>query len=206
MKHPMTPLEFQEKTGVDDQTLKRLSVYGDKLCKWQKRINLVGNSTIADLWRRHMLDSAQLFPYLSEINGNIIDLGSGAGFPGLVLSIMGIKNIHLVDSDSRKATFMREVIRETGSTAKVFNGRIEEMEVKGAVSAITSRACASVDKLLILSDNLRSKETICLFLKGRKVEEELTESFKNWKMQHVMGPSHSDPEGVVLKLSQIQTL
>ncbi|MCW9036186.1 MAG: 16S rRNA (guanine(527)-N(7))-methyltransferase RsmG [Rhodospirillales bacterium] len=202
----MTPDEFKKITGASDQVMKNLTLYGERLCKWQKKINLVGNSTLSDLWRRHMLDSAQLYPYFSETSGNIVDLGSGAGFPGLVLSIMGIAPIYLVDSDTKKVTFMREIIRETGASATVHNGRIEELELAQPATVITSRACASVDKLLILSNKLRSPETICLFLKGRKVEEELTDSQKNWKMDAVSEPSLSDPEGSILRLSNILAL
>jgi len=190
-------------TGVSGEVLSRLSLYADLLRKWQKKINIVGKSTLPDLWRRHMLDSAQLFPLIAEQEGPFIDLGSGGGFPGLVLAIMGAGPYILVDSAHRKGIFMREVIRQCGANATVHTGRIEALELPESASVITSRACASVEKLLILSDKIRSKSTFCVFLKGAAVDDELTESAKKWKMDAVRTPSLSDPEGVVLQLRAI---
>ena len=99
---------FQAETGVSRETLDRLAAYEATLRKWQPKINLVGPSTLPDAWRRHFFDSAQLFPLLPESVRVLVDLGSGAGFPGLVLSIMGVPEVHLVESDSRKCAFLRE--------------------------------------------------------------------------------------------------
>ena len=202
----LTPQEFQRIAEVSDDNLVHLEKYAELLVKWQKKINIVGNSTIADLWRRHMLDSAQLFPYLPRHEGPYVDLGSGGGFPGLVLAVMGAGPYILVDSDQRKGVFMREVIRQTGANATVHTGRIEDLILPKPVPVITSRACASVEKLLILSDKIRDKSTFCLFLKGAAAEDELTLSRKKWMMDAVRTPSLSDPEGVILQLRSIVRL
>jgi 16S rRNA (guanine527-N7)-methyltransferase len=104
------PEDFAAATGVSRETIERLSAYAALLVKWQARINLVSASTLEDLWRRHMLDSAQLLPLLPEGTTSVIDLGSGAGFPGLVLAILGIPEVHLIESDQRKCVFLTEAV------------------------------------------------------------------------------------------------
>ncbi len=200
----MTAGDFQVKAGVSRETLERLQVYADLLVKWQKSINLVGASTLGDLWRRHFLDSAQLYPHLPRNPQPLFDLGSGAGFPGLVLSVMGVPRVCLIESDGRKGAFLREVIRETGVDASVYTGRIEEFEPGEKARVITSRALASLDKLLGFSESLLAGGGLCLFLKGRKAREELTESEKKWIMSAKWGESITDPSGVVLTISRIE--
>ena len=102
---------------VSRETLARLEAFAELLIRWSARINLVGRDTIADLWRRHILDSAQLRAFVPERARSMIDLGSGAGFPGLVLAILGVPGVELVEADSRKCAFLREALRITGATA-----------------------------------------------------------------------------------------
>jgi len=200
----MTAENFGEEAGVSRETLDRLQVYADLLVKWQKSINLVGASTLSDLWRRHFLDSAQLYPHLPRNPQPLFDLGSGAGFPGLVLAIMGVPQVHLLESDGRKGAFLREVIRETGVDASVHTGRIEAFRPEEKARVITSRALASLDRLLDFSQPLLTKNGLCLFLKGRKAQEELTESEKKWIMSAKCGASITDPSGIVLAISRIE--
>ena len=196
--------QFQEATGVSDPTLARLIAYAELLEKWQKKINLVGRNTLPDLWQRHMLDSAQLFPLLPNPTGSMVDLGSGAGFPGLVLAIMGVGDVTMVESDSRKCAFIAEAMRvtETGSAARLENRRIEDMP-PARFDVVISRALASLDTLLSLSESFIDPETICLFPKGKKVDEELTETRKKWMMQISRIPNQSDPSGTILKLENV---
>ena len=137
----MGPIEFQAKSGVSRETLERLTIYADLLVKWQAKINLVGPETLADLWSRHMLDSAQLFPLIRPDAKRLVDLGSGAGFPGLVLGVMGAPDVHLVESDARKCAFLREAARLTGTTVTIHNKRIEQVAPLGA-DVVTARALA----------------------------------------------------------------
>ena len=111
--------DFRQVSGVSRETLERLRIYEALLRKWQAKINLVGPATLDDAWRRHFLDSAQLFPLLPANAQVVVDLGSGAGFPGLVLAVMGVPTVHLIESDLRKAAFLREVARETATPAIV---------------------------------------------------------------------------------------
>jgi 16S rRNA (guanine527-N7)-methyltransferase len=184
--------------------MERLVIYAELLVNWQSRINLVGPTTLVDLWRRHMLDSAQLLAYLPP--GEVLDLGSGAGFPGLVLAVLrgtaeaGL--VHLVESDSRKAAFLREAARLTGAPAVVHNCRIEALE-PFPVSTITARALAPLVKLLEMAELFLSPTTCCLFLKGRSSEEELTRAGKDWTMRANRIPSRTDPSGYILHLREV---
>jgi 16S rRNA (guanine527-N7)-methyltransferase len=182
--------------------LPALEAYADLLCRWQPRINLVGPATIPDLWRRHFLDSAQLVAHLPE--GPVLDLGSGAGFPGLVAAILKPGNdlVHLVESDARKSAFLREAIRITGARAVVHTARIESLE-PFRVAAITARALAPLTKLLDLSEKFLLPNVQCLFLKGRGAEEELTEASKEWMMTIERITSLADPTGLILHLREV---
>jgi 16S rRNA (guanine527-N7)-methyltransferase len=194
---------FRESTNVSRETLERLSVYADLLTRWQSRMNLVGASTLADLWRRHMLDSAQLFPRLPDPRKPIADLGSGAGFPGLVLAVMGAGDVHLVESNARKCAFLREVIRATGARATVHNARIEAFAGTRNFDVVTARACAPLTLLLEFAEPLLSASGICLFLKGAGANKELTEAEKKWKIELDRFASITEKNGCVLQIGNI---
>ncbi len=185
-------------TGVSRETLDRLASHLDLLRRWQKRINLVGTATLCDPWRRHMLDSAQLAP-LVPAGARLADLGSGAGFPGLVLAILRGGPVHLIESDARKAAFLREAVRITGAPVEVHNARAEQLDLKADI--VTARACAPLDRLLGLALPLLASGGLCLFLKGARVEEEVSEARAAWKMALRRHRSRSAPDGVVLEVS-----
>ncbi len=201
---PLSPEEAQTLLGLTGAQKDRLETYLDLLVKWQRRINLVADSTLKDPWRRHILDSAQLIPLVPNGAREVVDLGSGAGFPGLVLAILGGFRVHLVESDARKAAFLAEAGRACEAGAVIHNERLENME-PFPVHAITARALAPLPKLLGLAEPfiLCSPKAPCLFLKGRKGNEELTESLKRWMMSPTLMESISDPSGVVLKLKNV---
>ena len=112
---------------VSRETYERFEIYYETLLKWQKSINLISKSTIDTTWVRHFLDSAQLYYFTKSISGNILDLGSGAGFPGLILAMMGNKNISVVESDQKKCTFIREVAMLSDTKINIYNSRIEDL-------------------------------------------------------------------------------
>jgi len=200
---PLTPEEFAGHVNVSRETLERLVLYIDLLKRWQKAINLVGPKTLADPWRRHILDSAQLMPHLPSQSSTIVDLGSGAGLPGLVLSILGQSNVHLVESDQRKAQFLKEAVRNLAIEVTVHTKRIEAM---GPIvpDVVTARALAPLPRLLALAKPLLHRNVTCLFLKGRRGKDELTEAKKSWMMASQIYPSQSDPSASVLKLWEIE--
>ena len=195
----MTADEVGKLLNVSRETLCQFEAYLKLLEKWQRRINLVANSTMADVWERHILDSAQLFRFCPPNTKKILDVGSGAGFPGLVLAIMGDAQVDLVESDQRKAIFLSTVVRSLGLPAKIYNQRIETLP-NLAPDVITARALAPVPKLMKLIENQISLDTVCLFLKGASVEDELTDLQSYSTMLSVNHPSLSGPDGVVLEL------
>lgn len=193
----MTPEGFAAATGVSRETLQRLESFAESLVLWNKRINLVGKATLEDLWQRHMLDSAQLHPLLPAGARTLVDLGSGGGFPGLVLAAMGVPEVHLVDSDARKCAFLREAGRAAGLPIAVHHSRIEAAPPLRA-DAITARALADLPNLLHLASRFTRPGTICLFLKGKTAAEELTRAREQWTIDATLAPSRSDPGGCII--------
>jgi 16S rRNA (guanine527-N7)-methyltransferase len=195
----VTPEKVGAVLNVSRETTDRFKYYLALLEKWQKRINLVSNSTLAVAWQRHILDSGQLAAHLPDGTKRILDVGSGAGFPGLVLAIMTDCEVHLVESDERKAIFMTTVIRELRLKAQVYNCRIESLQPI-APDVITARALAPLYKLLTLIQNQIHQDCVCLFLKGASLQQELTNLRSYSTMSFTVHPSLSDPDGAVLKL------
>lgn len=200
----LTPEGFRAATNVSRETLERLEIYAALLQTWQPRINLVGPSTVPDLWRRHMLDSAQVATLVPKGAETHVDLGSGAGFPGLVLAIMGVAaHVHLIESDTRKCAFLREVAARTGTQISLHNQRIEKVPPFPA-DVVTARALAPLAKLLGWAAPFLSQESICLFHKGAKWEDELTDARKDWIMRSERQVSLTDPKAVILCLTELR--
>jgi 16S rRNA (guanine527-N7)-methyltransferase len=198
----VTPEAFAAATDVSRETLDRLRRYADLLATWNRRINLVGQGTLPDLWRRHMLDSAQLHSLIADPAGPLVDLGSGAGFPGLVLAAMGAADVRLIESDRRKCAFLGEAARAMGVPVAIHAKRIEEVPPFIAAT-IVSRALAPLPELLDLASNFSNEHSMLLFLKGRSVDQELTRARKEWNMRVDQIPSRTDPEGTILRLEAI---
>lgn len=208
----MTPEDFQARTRVSRETLDRLRIYATLLEKWQKAINLVAPNTIPELWSRHFLDSAQLFSLAPPDTQRWLDLGSGGGFPGLVIAAMGIPIVHLVESDQRKTAFMREAARAMGISPVFHVKRIEALDraalhqaMGGAPQVISARALAPLTDLLKLAHPLADLDTIYLFPKGKQAEDELTQARRYWTIKSVEAlPSQTDPAAKVLRIKGLQ--
>lgn len=201
----MSADEFAAAADVSRETLERLMAYASLLVKWQGAINLVGADSLADIWRRHMLDSAQLATYIPPDTAVITDLGSGAGFPGLVLSIILDNPVHLVEASGKKAAFLREAVRLTEAPAIIQNRRIERADAWQS-DVVVARALAPLAQLLDYAEPfLRSAgaDATCIFLKGARAEEELTEASKSWTMKVERFQSVSDPSGIILRIRDI---
>lgn len=198
----MTPEEFGAATRVSRETLDRFRLYAALLTKWQRAVNLIGKSTAADIWERHFLDSAQLYPHLSERPG-LVDFGSGAGFPGAVLTLLGAQDVHLVESDSRKCAFLRELDRQLGLGMTIHEARIDHLTPWKA-SSLTARALASLPKLLDMAEEFLTPETVILFPKGETVDQELTEASKGWNMTVSRLASRTSPTSVILRLTRVE--
>ncbi len=194
--------EFWTRYGVSRETVARLTAYVELLAKWQPTINLVGSDTLADPWSRHVLDSAQLLPLIPPTARRLVDLGSGAGFPGLVLAVMGAPDVHLIESDGRKCAFLREAARITGTAVTVINKRIEQVPPLAA-DVVTARALAPLSRLLDWAVPHLGPGGVCLFLKGRGAEDELTATAKEWNIALDRVPSLTDPGGIVLQIREV---
>lgn len=200
---PLGPTGFARVSGVSRETLEKLTAYVELLSQWNRRINLVSANTMGDVWRRHILDSAQLAKYLPRQARVVVDLGAGAGLPGLILAAMGVPEMHLVESDLRKSAFLREAARIMDVAVALHPERIEKVAAFPA-DAVVARACASLNQLIDYSEKFLSPKSICLFLKGESAGEELAAAEASWSLTAETIPSLSDPSGVILKLSAIQ--
>jgi 16S rRNA (guanine527-N7)-methyltransferase len=206
-----TPEAFAEVFAVSRETLDRLATYEALLKTWQRTINLVAPSTLDDVWHRHFADSAQLVP-LAPADAKIwVDVGSGAGFPGLVAAIMlaekGQCRVALVESDSRKAAFLGEVARKTGVAVEIVAARIEKITTQdkfGPIDVLSARALAPLDKLLELVAPMFSANTTALLLKGRDAFLEIEEAQKNWSFDAALTPSLTESEARVAAIRNLQ--
>lgn len=195
----MSVEEFGRVAHVSRETLARFEAYEALLQQWQQKINLVSRTTLADAWRRHFLDSIQLQKWVDPAVPTL-DMGSGAGFPGLVLSIAQDAPIVLAESDSRKCSFLREVRRVTRAPAEIHDGRVEAIAPAAGFGVIVARALAPVSRLLELARPLLAKDGYCIFMKGAQVDQELEEASKAWTMDLQRHPSVADPRGVILEI------
>jgi 16S rRNA (guanine527-N7)-methyltransferase len=198
---PMAAVFSRFGIDVSRETIEKLSIYERLLLKWQKAINLVGPLTLEDRLIRHFIDSAQLIKYIpAPQEKRLADMGSGAGFPGLVLAMIGVGDVHLIESDVRKSTFLREVSRETGTLVTVHDIRIEDCRIEN-VDIVTARALAPLKDLLKHAASLATKGHLCdcLFLKGEQYQEEIEKSPQNKNMMIEILPSLTDNAARILK-------
>jgi len=197
--------QFQKNTDVSRETMEQLDAYAALLLKWQPRINLISGKTIPDLWTRHFLDSAQLIDLCPPQARTLIDLGSGAGFPGLVLAILSRMTVHLIESDTRKSAFLREAARVAGVSDRVtvHAARAESVDLPPA-DIISARALASLTDLLPLAHRFWGEGTIALFPKGKRYKEELTAANYAWYITYDAVRSRSDDESVLLRLTDMR--
>jgi 16S rRNA (guanine527-N7)-methyltransferase len=200
---PFGPEEFQGRTGVSRETLARLKAYAGLLEDWSQRHNLVSRNSLVHLWRRHMWDSAQLAPLVPVSAKSLADLGSGAGFPGLILAelLRDRVRVTLFESIRKKAEFLSAAAQRMGLDVQVQNQRIEACEGE-QFDVITARALAPLDKLLAYAQQIAGRQTICLFPKGQSLASELTEARKSWRMTALQHPSATDPSGVILEVRE----
>jgi 16S rRNA (guanine527-N7)-methyltransferase len=196
-------------TPVSDDALARLDKFAALLIDWQRRINLIAPSTVPHIWTRHIADSLQLLPLAP--NAKIwVDLGSGGGFPGIPLACALAQTpgaqVHLVESNGKKAAFLREAVRITGAPATVHDERIENFgdSFGGKADVVTARALAPLKSLCDQAFPLLAKGAIGLFLKGQDVEAELTEAAKYWTVEAELKPSVTSRDGVIVRVSSLK--
>jgi 16S rRNA (guanine527-N7)-methyltransferase len=195
-------------TPFSRETEARLDAYVDLLLQWQMKTNLVASSTLPNLWTRHISDSLQLLPLAPDAK-IWVDLGSGGGFPGVVLACaiadMPGAMVHLVERNAKKAAFLREALRITGAAGTVHLADIGDSvdSLAGPVDCITARAVAPLHELVGFAEPLVGKGAKALFLKGQDVEAELTEATKYWKLAPHLHPSLTG-QGWIVELDRIE--
>lgn len=196
------PEEFAACAHVSRETLARLKLYAGMLGDWNTRQNLVSRASLKDVWLRHFWDSAQLLDFIPQQAKSLVDLGSGAGFPGLVLAeLLRDRDIQIVlyDATEKKREFLNAVIRRLNLVVEVRGDRIETAE-REKHDVVVARALAPLEKLLAYAQRFWGKKTTGLFLKGQNVGLELTEAHKCWKMTVQKHPSRTSDTGVVLEI------
>ncbi len=189
--------------SVSRETSEKLKIYHDLLLKWNKSINLVSRSTLDTASVRHFADSLQVWALRTDF-GVWVDIGSGAGFPGLVLAIMaeGVGDFHFVESDARKSAFLRTVSRETKTPITVHTQRIEQFDGLKA-DIVSARALASVEQLFSYTEKILKPDAICLYLKGQSCKSELDEASRSWTYEAEQFASKTDENGTVLRIKDI---
>lgn len=198
------PEDFCRAFAVSRETVERLEQYERVLRRWQKAVNLVAPGTLGEVWHRHFADSAQLVRLVPPTALTLLDLGSGGGFPGLVLAILlrerGALSVTLVESDGRKAAFLREAARQVGAPVDILRMRIENPETQrkvGQVDVVTARALAPLSRLLGLAAPFFAPSSIGLFLKGRDVHGEIDAARLGWEFDVELVDSWTDSAGQV---------
>jgi len=168
-----------------------------------QKFNFIGKSTIDSLWERHILDSAQLFPLIKDKNAKFADLGSGAGFPGMVLSILGVREMHLIEKSFRKADFLRRVKSTSQNRVFVHQANLEELtDIK--FDCIVSRALAPLPKLLEYTKKFLNEDGYCLFLKGKNLQNEIHTAKNSFQFEYELHPSITSSESNIIKIFNIK--
>lgn len=196
------PADFGRAFNVSRGTLDRLESYSGLLLQWQAKINLVAPGTLSEVWHRHFADSAQLIQFAPAGAQTWLDLGSGAGFPGLVVATLlaekGQCRVTLCESDTRKAAFLSDVKRKLGLAVDIISARIETDSTHdsvGRVDVVSARALAPLQRLVPLAAPFFHQQTVGLFPKGREAEKEIAEAAMSWQFEAELQPSVTDREG-----------
>ena len=192
-----------KKFGLSISEVKLIEIFINNLREKNKFINLVGKSTIDNIWDRHVCDSLQIYSYIKDKKLKILDMGTGAGIPGVFLSILGCPNVVMVDSIKKKTEFVKDIILKLNISASVINTRLENLNTSSA-NYIVSRALAPLEKLISYSLLFSNKDTSLLFLKGRNVNKEIQEAEKKYSFRYSVFDSLSSGGGHVLKINDFK--
>ena len=197
--------EFSAAYNVPRGTLEKFDRYAAMLADWQTRMNLVGPSTLADIWGRHFADSAQLFAMAQGRSGTWLDLGSGAGFPGLVIALLGIENVHLIESTAKKCKFLEAVRDELGlrATVQIHNCRVEALPLIGA-DVISARALANLGQLFEWGLRFAKPKTLWLLPKGDTASDEVAAARLRYNFDVDLVPSRSDSRGKIVVARRVR--
>lgn len=189
--------------NIPRETIEALKKYQSLVLKWNKAINLVSCNTEIEFWTRHILDSLQLIKYIKNLNSHIVDIGSGAGLPGIVLSIAGVKNVTLIESDERKVAFLLQATKCSNNKINIINDRIENIVLECDI--LTSRAFASLEKIFAYTKNIVVKDKY-LLLKGQGYQEEIDNVKKKWLFYHLTYDSMTSNNSKIIEISNLEKI
>jgi 16S rRNA (guanine527-N7)-methyltransferase len=194
--------------NVSRETIEKLKTYEKLVLEWNNKFNLVSKSSVPYIWERHIEDSLQLCGFITKSDKIMFDFGSGAGFPGVVIAIIAQElypdlKVSLIESIGKKANFLKVVNDELLLNMDIYNDRIEKLNLTKA-DVITSRAMASLEKLLEYSKPFCSNKTRLLFLKGERWQEEVREAEKKWRFDFTTKQSQTSDRGCVLQIENIR--
>ena len=199
--------EFVKSLNVSRETLNGFYEYETLLSKWNEKINLVSKNTLVDIWERHFLDSGQIIKHVEVLGKRWVDVGSGAGFPGLVVALLLRDrkidcDLVLVEKNSKKGFFLNEVIRKLNLSVEVVNDNIDNLEPLNA-DILTARAFSELNNLIEIAFRHRKKEGICLFLKGENYRIELDKTLNYWFFDYDIVDSLSSSSGKIIRVKKI---
>ena len=194
--------QFLSAFPVSRETEERLARYEALLLQRNQTLSLISATTEDTIWTRHFLDSAQLLPLIPQPERPVVDIGTGAGFPGLVLAILGLPDVHLVENNMHKVAFLKAVIEDIGLSVTV-HGMKSDAVRPFAAGVVTARALKPLSELIGLGRRFLSADSVCIFPKGRRAEEEMAVAARKWHMKAERFPSMTDPESTIFRLSGV---
>jgi 16S rRNA (guanine527-N7)-methyltransferase len=191
-----------ERLGVSRETRERLEAYVATLLEWQGRMNLIGSGTIDDIWNRHIVDCAQLARLVPTGCRRLVDLGSGAGLPGLIFAILGVPGVELVESDQKKAAFLHAAAGAAGVKPLIHTCRVEAMPQEPA-DVVTARAVAPLERLVPMVSRFMTEGSVAILPKGSSVDDELKAVARHWHLWYSRHTSMTDPRGCLLVIDRL---
>lgn len=196
--------EIKKFYELNNSQIKNLEDFALLVLQENQNLNLIGQSTIENIWERHVLDSAQLLRFIDNKNAKFADLGSGAGFPGMILSILGLREIHLIEKAFRKSEFLRRAKLLSNNRVFVHQAKLEELSAM-EFDCIVSRALAPLDQLLDYTKKFLKKSGYCLFLKGKNLPKEIEAAQQKFEFTYELFSSLTSDESNIIKVSNIQS-
>jgi 16S rRNA (guanine527-N7)-methyltransferase len=194
--------EFLTAFPVSRETEALLARFENLLLERNQSLSLISGSTVEIIWTRHFLDSAQLLPLIPQPDRPLADLGTGAGFPGLVLAILGLPHVHLVEHNMQKVAFLRSVVETLDLPVTVY-GMTSDAVKPFIAGTVTARALKPLDQLIGFGRRFLGEGSVCLFPKGRRAEEEMAVAARKWHMKAERFPSVTDPDSTIFRLSDV---
>ncbi len=185
---------------ISRETERQIEEYQKLLFKWNEKINLVAKSTISDFWQRHIIDSLQLMNLLTDKDIELLDIGSGGGLPGLILSFAGVKSVILVEADSRKAAFLEQAAKLSANKVVIINERIENLIL--SCDVITARAFAEIEKIFTYTKKITTRQKY-LLLKGENYDKELINAQKSWLFDIICHESITSEKSKILEITNL---